>query len=79
MILLQIQSEFFSYRPTSKHRPVSTEKPNFASFLAFIAAAGHLPLKFHLSKLLNPVPKQRISKDIPSYESQSERAKVAIH
>ena len=73
MILLQIQSEFFSYRP------VSTEKPNFASFLAFIAAAGHLPLKFHLSKLLNPVPKQRISKDIPSYESQSERAKVAIH
>ena len=29
--------------------------------------------------ILNPVPKQWISKDIPSYGSQSERAKIAIH
>ena len=28
--------------------------------------------------ILNPVPKQWISKDIPSYGSQSERAKIAI-
>ena len=73
MILLQIQSEIF-FLPTSKHR-----KAKFCLFLAFVAAAVHLPLKFHLSKLLNPVPKQRISKGIPSYGSQSERAKIAIH
>ena len=43
-----------------------------------------LPLKFHLSKLSrnekqNLVPKQWISKDVPRYGSQSERAKIAIH
>ena len=29
--------------------------------------------------ILNPVPKQWISTDIPSYASQLERAKIAIH
>ena len=46
----------------------------------------HLPLKFHLSKLSRnekrfwiPSQKQWISKDIPSYGSQSKRSKFAIH
>ena len=46
----------------------------------------NLPLKFHLSKLSRnekrfwiPSQKQWISKDIPSYGSQSKRSKFAIH
>ena len=67
------------------YRPVNTHKPNFFSFLVFVGAADSLTaLKFHLSKLWrnekkNPVPKQWISKDIASYKSQSQRAKIAIH
>ena len=64
--------------------PVNTDKPNFSLSWYLLVQLLHLPLKFHLSKLLrndtqNPVLKQWISKDIPSYGRQSERAKIAIH
>ena len=43
-------------------------------------------LQFRLSKIsrnettiLAPVSNQRIAKDIPSYKSQSNRAKIGIH
>ena len=45
MILIQIQQEFFLYRP------VNTDKPNFVSFVYLLVQLLHLPLKFHLSKV----------------------------
>ena len=41
----------------------------------------HLPPKIlsFVSAILNPIPKQLISKDISSYRSQSEHTKIAIH
>ena len=79
-ILLQIQRENFFYRP------VNSDKPNFVSFLVFFGAAASVTAKISSFEtvakreaILNPVPKQWISKDIPSYGSQSERAKIAIH
>ena len=66
---------------------VIIDKLNFVSFLVFLLVQLlHLPLKFHLSTLfkmrsrmiLNPVPKQWKSKDIPSYRSQSECVKIAM-
>ena len=80
MILLQLQQEIFF------HRPVSTDMQNFVYFLLFADAAASFTTKI-LSRetvakreaILNTVPEQWISKDIPSYRSQSERAKIAIH
>ena len=45
-ILLQIQRENFFF-----YRAVNSDKPNFVSFLVFLAQLLQLPLKFHLSKL----------------------------
>ena len=66
--------------------PVNTDKPNFISFVVFVGAAASFIAKIssfeNVAKreaILNPFPKQWISKDIPSYESQAERAKIAIH
>ena len=69
------------------YRPVNADKSNFVSFLVFVAAAASFTAKIlsfetvgnWREAILSSVPKQRISKDIPSYESQSERAKIAIH
>ena len=68
------------------YRPVNANKPNFVSFLVFVGAAVSSTAKISsfetVSKreaILNPVLKQWISKDIPSYGSQSERTKIAIH
>ena len=58
-ILLQIQQEFFFYRP------VNTDKPNFVSFLVFAGAATLFTAKMlsfetvtKREAILKPVPKQ---------------------
>ena len=68
------------------YRLVNTNKPNFVSFLLFVGAAALFTAKIssfetvaNREAILNPVPKQSISKDIPHFGSQSERAKIAIH
>ena len=59
--------------------------PNFVSFLVFADAAAAFTANLSRETvakrvaILNNVPEQWISKDIPSYRSQSERAKIAIH
>ena len=80
MILLQIRQENFSYQP------VNTDKPNFVFFLVFVGTAASFAAKISAFEtvakreaILNAVPKQWISKDIPSYRSQSEPTKIAIH
>ena len=79
MILFQNQWKFFFYLP------VNADKPDFVSFLVFVAAAAKFTAKIlsfetvaKRQAILSPVPKQWISKDIPGYRSQSERAKIAI-
>ena len=76
----KFSEKIFSYRP------VNTDKPNVVSFLVTVGAAASFTAKISSFETvakweatLNPVPKQWISKDIPSYGSQSERAKIAIH
>ena len=61
-------------------------KPNFATFLVFVGAAASFTATISSFEtvakreaILNPVPKQWISKDIPSYGSQSRLAKISIH
>ena len=68
------------------YRPVNTDKPNFVSSLLFVGSAASFTAKIlsfetvaKQEAILNPVLKQWISKDIPTYGSQSERAKIAIH
>ena len=76
----KFSEKFFFYLP------VNADKPDFVSFLVFVAAAASFTAKIlsfetvgKREAILSPVPKQWISKDIPSYWSQSERAKIAIH
>ena len=66
--------------------PVNTDKPNIVAYLVFVGTERllHLSLKFRLPKMPRsetpaPVAKQWIAEDIPSYGSQSKRAKSAIH
>ena len=61
---------------------VNANKPNFFPFLVFFVAAASLTTKISSFKtvvkreaILNPIPKQWISNDIPSYGSQSECTK----
>ena len=68
------------------YRPVNTDKPNFVCFLVFVNASVSLTTKISSFEtvakredILNPVPKQWISKAIPSCGSQSEYAKITIH
>ena len=66
--------------------PVNTEKPKFVTFLLFVSTkasfiAQILPFE-NVSKrdtILALVAKQWTAKDIPSYGSQSECTKTAIH
>ena len=64
--------------------PVNTDNPKFVAFLVlydcFIFA--QISSFENVSKrdaILTPVAKQSIAKDIPSYGSQSKRAKIAFH
>ena len=77
MILLQIQyGNFFPPTETPTSQILSLSWYLLVQLL-------HLPRSFETvakrEAVLNPVPKQGISKDSPIYGSQSERAKIAIH
>ena len=80
MILLQIQHEN-NFPP-----PVNTNKPKFVAFLVFVCTTTSFIAQISSSEnvserdaILAPIAKQWISNDIPSYESQSKRAKIASH
>ena len=81
MILLQIQHEN-NFLSTS----INTDKPKFVAFLvlvcttaSFIAQIVWTENVLKRDAILAPVTKQWIAKDIVSYRSQSEHAKIAIH
>ena len=66
--------------------PVNNNKPKFVAFLVFVCMTASFIAQIssfeNVSKrdaILAPVAKQWIAKDIPSYGSQSKRAKIAIH
>ena len=66
--------------------PVNTDKPKFVAFLVFVCTTASFIAQISSSEnvlkrdaILAPVAKQWIAKDIPSYGSQSNRAKIAIH
>ena len=68
----KLSTKFFFYRP------VNTDKPKFVSFLVFAGAAASFTAKIlsfetvaKREAILNPFPKQWISKDIPSYGSRT--------
>ena len=66
--------------------PVNNNKPKFVAFLVFVCMTASFIAQIssfeNVSKrdaILAPVAKQWIAKDIPSYGSQSKRAKIAIY
>ena len=69
--------------------PVNTDKPKLIAVLvffffflttaSFIAQISSFENVLKRDAILAPVAKQWIAKDIPSYRSQSKRAKIAIH
>ena len=66
--------------------PVNTDKPKLVAFLVFACTTAWFIAQIsffeNVSKrdaILAQVAKQWIAKDIPSYGSQSKRAKIAIH
>jgi len=65
---------------------VYTDKPKFVAFLVFLCTTAsyiaQIPSSENFLKrdaISAPVAKQGLAKDIPSYGSQSKRAKIAIH
>ena len=65
--------------------PVNTDKPKVIAFLVFVCTTASFIAQISSSEnvlkrdaILAPVAKQWIAKDIPSYGSQSKRAKIAI-
>ena len=65
---------------------MNTDKLKFVAFLVFVCTTASFIAQIssteNISKsdaILVPVAKQWIAKDIPSYGSQSKRAKIAIH
>ena len=66
--------------------PVNTDKPKVVAFLvfvcttnSFIAQTSSFEDVSERDAILASVAKQWIAKDIPSYGSQTKRAKSAIH
>ena len=66
--------------------PVNTDKPKIVAFLVFVCTTASFIAQISSSEnvlkrdaILAPVAKQWIAKDIPSYGSQSKRAKIAIY
>ena len=68
--------------------PANTDKPKLIAVLvffffwttaSFIAQISAFENVLKRDAILAPVAKQWIAKDIPSYRSQSKRAKIAIH
>ena len=65
--------------------PVNTDKPKVVAFLVFVCTTASFIAQISSSEnvlkrdaILAPVAKQWIAQDIPSYGSQSKRAKIAI-
>ena len=65
---------------------MNSEKPKFVALLVFICTTASFIAQISSSEnvskqdaILVPVAKQWIAEDIPSYGSQSKRAKSAIH
>ena len=65
--------------------PVNTDKPKVVAFLVFVCTTASFIAQISSSEnvlkrdaILAPVAKQWTAKDIPSYGSQSKRAKIAI-
>ena len=80
-MLLQIQPEivFFAYQWTLKSQSSSI---SWYLFVRLLNLSHKISSSENVSKrdaILAPVAKQWIAKDIPSYGSQSRRAKIAIH
>ena len=66
--------------------PVNTDKPKFVAFLVFVCTTASFIAQISSSEnvskrdaIFAPVAKQWITKDIPSYDSQSKCVKTAIH
>ena len=66
--------------------PVNTDKPKLVAFLVFVwmtaSFIAQISSSENVSKrdaILARVAKQWIAKDIPSYGSQSKRAKISTH
>ena len=65
--------------------PVNTDKLKSVAFVVFVCTTASFIAQTFVSRvfkrdtILAPVAKQWIAKDIPSYGSQSNRAKIAIH
>ena len=66
--------------------PVNTDKPKVVAFLVFVCTTASFIAQISSSEnvlkrdaILDPVANPWIAKDIPSYRSQSKRAKIAIH
>ena len=66
--------------------PVNTDRPKLVAFFVFICATASFIAQISSSKnvskwdaILAPVVKLSAAKDIPSYGSQSKRAKIAFH
>ena len=65
--------------------PVNSDKPKVVAFLVLVCTTASFIAQISSSEnvlkrdaILAPVAKQWIAKDIPSYRSQSKRAKIAI-
>ena len=79
--ILNLQTHFkptesFQYTHFSSCHPSDCKKGRGE---ASTAASSTAKILSFVSAILNPIPKQLISKDISSYRSQSERTKIAIH
>ena len=64
------------------HLPAKNGKSKIVDFLVFVCTTASISSIENISKrdaILAPVSNQRIAKDIPSYKSQSNRAKIGIH
>ena len=67
--------------------PENIDKPKFVAFLIFVGTTASFIAKISPSEnvsnyrnaILAAVAKQWIAKDIPSYASQSKRARILIH
>ena len=64
---------------------MNTDKPKVVAVLVFVCTTASFIAQISSSEnvskedaILAPVAKQWITEDIPSYESQSKRAKIAI-
>ena len=66
--------------------PVNIDKPKFVAFLVFVGTTASFFAQISPSEnvskrdaILAAVTKQWIAEDIPSYASQSKRARILIH